>query len=170
MRKNGLCFGVIVLTALVLPGVIARGADKKISKQDVPAKVMDSINSRFPNADVTGIEKENENGGVVYDFELKHDGHKYEADVKEDGTITEIEKEVAAKDLPPALSHSIKAKYPDATIKEVMEVNKVTGTQEKPIHYEATISTGGKEKEVVVSLDGKAVKEEADEEQDKEKK
>ena len=169
MRVNKIGSVVGVLAAFVVMAGVANAADKKISKQDVPKQVMDSVNARFPGADVTGVEKETEDGAVVYDFELKHEGRKYEADVKEDGTITEIEKEVAAKDVPAALAHSIKAKYPDATIKEIMEVNKVTGKQEKPIHYEATLTTGGKEKEVVVSLDGKTVKEEA-EEQDKEKK
>jgi hypothetical protein len=45
-----------------------------------------------------------------------------------------------------------------------MEVNKVTGQEEKPIHYEVTIMTSAKKKtEVVVSLDGKSVKAEGEE-------
>jgi hypothetical protein len=163
MRANQFRLGIGVLAALAFAVGIAPAADKKISKQDVPKQVMDSVNARFPGADVTGVEKETEDGNVVYDFELKHDGRKYESDVKEDGTIMEIEKEVAAKDAPPALAHTIKARYPDAAIKEIMEVNKVTGKQEKPIHYEVTISTGGKHKEVIVGLDGKTVREEAEE-------
>ncbi len=42
-----------------------------------------------------------------------------------------------------------------------MEVNKVMGKEEKPEHYEATIETAEKKKlEVIVSLDGKTIKEE----------
>jgi hypothetical protein len=44
-----------------------------------------------------------------------------------------------------------------------MEVNKVTGKEEKPIHYEVTIDMDGKKKEVIVSLDGKSVKAEGEE-------
>ena len=84
-------------------------------------------------------------------------------DILEDGTLVEIEKEIAAKDVPQKVTKAIKEKYPTATVKEVMEVNKVTGKEEKPMHYEVTIETGGKSKEVIVSLDGK-LKEEKKEE------
>jgi len=49
------------------------------------------------------VEKENEHGAVVYDLELKQGGRKYEMDVKEDGTIMEIEKQVMSSDVPAAL-------------------------------------------------------------------
>ena len=69
--------------------------------------------------------------------------------------------------MPGAITKAVKRKYPTATIKEVMEVNKVTGKEEKPIHYEVTIETDGKKKEVIVSLDGKSVKEEGEEKKEK---
>ena len=77
----------------------------------------------------------------------------------------EIEKEV--KNVPEAISKAVKKKYPAATIKEVMEVNKVTGKEEKPIHYEVTIEMAGKKKEVIVSLDGKSIKGEGEEKKEK---
>jgi uncharacterized membrane protein YkoI len=130
---------------------------------------MDSVKARLPGVQVTSVERETENGNVVYDLELKHEGRKYEMDVKEDGTIMEIEKEVKAKDVPAALSKAVAEKYAKATVKEVMEVNLVKGKQETPDHYEVTLTTaGGKESEVVVSLDGKSVKEEAAEDKAKE--
>lgn len=162
MRK---CNTLLVAFAAGATLVLVAGAgaeEKKISKHDVPQKVMQSVNARLPGVELTGAEKEMENGNVVYDLELKHQGRKYEMDVKEDGTIMEIEKEI--KNPPAALTRSVKAKYPDAQIKEVMEVNKVTGKEENPQNYEVTISTGGKNKEVIVTLDGKSVKEEAAEE------
>ena len=162
MRKFRTLSGVFVLGAAVLLACPVRADEKKLSKQDIPQKVMQSVNGRLPGVEVTSAEKETENGNVVYDLELKHQGRKYEMDVKEDGTIMEIEKEI--KDPPAAITRAVKAKYPDASIKEVMEVNKVTGKEEKPQNYEVTISSGGKNKEVIVSLDGKSVKEEAEEE------
>ena len=158
------------LSVLSMVGLIAfvvslRADDKpeKITPDKLPQKIKDTVKARLPGAEVTSAEREKENGKIDYDLELKHKGRKYEMDIAEDGTLIEIEKEVAAKDVPEKVTKAIKDKYPTATVKEVMEVNKVTGKEEKPMHYEVTIETGGKTKEVIVSLDGK-LKEEKKEE------
>src|SRR6266704_908482 len=135
---------------------------QKVELSKVPTAVMASVNTRFPGANIDSVEKETENGAVVYDLEFKHQGRKYEMDVKEDGTVMEIEKEIKAP--PAAVSKAIQSKYPGATIKEVMEKNTVKGKQETPDSYEVTITTAdGKSKEVVVALDGSSAKEEPEE-------
>jgi hypothetical protein len=159
MRKLIGLSAASAVVGLVVLVTACHADDKKISLDKVPKEVMDSVKARFPGADISSVEKETEDGEVVYDFELKHDGRKYEMDIKADGTITEIEKEVAAKDVPESVTNALKAKYPNATIKEVMEVNKVKGKEEKPDHYEVLIVTADNKKlEVEVSLDGKNVK------------
>jgi uncharacterized membrane protein YkoI len=163
--------GMVAVAALVLLVAGGRADDKdkdkakaeKVPLDKVPKKVMDAIKARFPKADITSVEKETEEGKVVYDIELKSEGRKYEMDIQEDGTVIEIEKEVAAKDVPEAVKKAIEAKYPKSTVKDVMEVNKVKGKEEKPDHYEVTLETADKKTiEVVVSLDGKSVKGEGD--------
>src|SRR4029078_2558735 len=80
----------------------------------------------------------------------------------------ELEKEIASEHWPHALKGTIESKYPHAIIKEVMEVNKLTGTEEVPDHLEATIETGDKKSsEALLSLDGTTIRqsEEASEEQ-----
>jgi uncharacterized membrane protein YkoI len=152
---------IAALTGLFLTAAVSSAEDKteKIAPDKLPKKVADAIKARFPNAEITSAEKETEDGKVVYDIELKHKERKYEIDIQENGTIVEIEKEIFAKDVPEAIANGVKAKYPKATIKEVMEVNKVEGAKETPIHYEVTIETAEKKKmEVIVSLDGKSVK------------
>ncbi len=163
----GLLYGLAVACAITL-STNAKPEDKaeKIAPDKLPKKIKDAIQGRFPGAQVTSAEKEKENGEIVFDIELKHEGRKYEMDIKEDGTIAEIEKEVASKDAPEAITKAVKQKYPKATIKEIMEVNKVTGKEEKPIHYEVTIEIEGKSKEIVVSLDGKTVKGEGEDKKD----
>ena len=152
---------------LVMLSTSALADDKaeKIDPDKLPQKVKDAVKARLPGAEVTSAEKEKENGEIVYDLELKHEGRKYEMDIKEDGTIVEIEKEI--KNPPEAVIKAVKRKYPKAAIQEVMEVNKVTGKEEKPIHYEVTIETDGKKKEVIVSLDGKTVRGEGEEKKEK---
>ena len=156
---KGWMAGIAVVCLVALVGSV-RAEDKaeKIAPDKLPKKIKDAIQGRFPGAEVTSAEKEKEKGEIVFDIELKHEGRKYEMDIKEDGTIAEIEKEIASKDVPEAITKAVKGKYPKATIKEVMEVNKVKGNEEKPEHYEITIENGKKTQEIIVSLDGKSVK------------
>jgi uncharacterized membrane protein YkoI len=133
-------------------------AAQKVDPKDLPEKVMAAIKGRFPGCEITSAEKEMEGNDIVYDIELKHNGKKYEMDIKADGTIIEIEKEIAAKDLPAAVTKAIEAKYPKSKLKEIMEVNKVNGKTETPDHYEITIETADNMTfEITVSLDGKTI-------------
>src|SRR5262249_33483733 len=138
MRRIMGGFGVSAMAGLVLLATVVQADDKvqKVPLDKVPQKVMDAVKNRFPGAEITSVEKETADNQVIYDIELKHKGRKYEMDIKEDGTVLEVEKEVAVKDLPAAVTKAIEAKYPKSTIKEVMEVNKVMGKEEKPDHYE----------------------------------
>jgi hypothetical protein len=159
---------VIGLIVFVPPGSADDKKPEKLALDKIPKKVMDAIKNRFPNAEITSAEKETENGKVVYDIELKHKGRKYEMDIEEDGTIIEIEKEIKLKDLPETIAKAIKAKYPDAQIEEIMEVNKVKGKEEKPDHYEVVLETKTKKKMgITVSLDGKTIKGEKEEKEKK---
>lgn len=158
-----------MLAAAVVGGTWAAAAGgwaaDKIELTKVPEKIMTAVKARFAEPELVSVEKETEDGAVMFDVELKDKGRNYEMDIKEDGTIVEIEKQVDAKDFPEAGVKAIEAKYPKATLKEFMEVNKVQGKTETPDHYEVVIETVDKKsREVVVSLDGKTVSEEPSEE------
>src|SRR5260221_1035486 len=66
------------------------GKAEKLSSDKLPPQIMAAINGRFPGATVTSAEKENEDGKIVYDIELKHSGRKYEMDIHDDVTVIEI--------------------------------------------------------------------------------
>src|SRR5262249_46780475 len=104
MRRLIGWLGVAAVTGLGLAATAARADDKKVPLDKVPKAVMDAIKARFPGAEITSVEKEKEGDKVVYDIELKHQGRKYEMDIQEDGTILEVEKEVATKDVPEAVT------------------------------------------------------------------
>lgn len=151
--------GLLVLATRVSADDEKKAKAEKLTEDKIPAKVMKTIKDRFPEAKITSAEKETEEGAVVYDIELTHKGRKYEMDIKEDGTLIEIEKQVDEKDLPEAVKKAIEAKYPKSKLDDIMEVNKVKDNKETPDHYEIVIVTSDKKKmELTVSLDGKSVK------------
>lgn len=98
------CVGVSAVLGMFLAATGARADDKKVPLDKVPQKVMAAVKSKFPGAELTSVEQETAEGDLVYDIELQHKGRKYEIDMKEDGTIFEIEKEVAVKDLSEAVT------------------------------------------------------------------
>jgi uncharacterized membrane protein YkoI len=133
-------------------------SQEKITADKLPPKVTESMKTRFPGAMVTQITKELENGETVYDIEMTIGGKKHEMDCKEDGTIVDIQNEVATSALPAAGATAIKEKYPGSTIKEVGEILVVKDKKETRDHYEVMIETSDKkEVEVTISLDGKIV-------------
>jgi hypothetical protein len=166
---------VVAVAGLVALGTAALADEKdkkeeKITADKLPKAVAAAVKEYFPDAEFTSITKETEGTKVVYDIELKEKGKKHEMDIQEDGTVLEIEDEVAAADLPAAVSKALEAKYPKATLKDAMAVNKMTGKEKKLLHYELTITTAEKKSvEVLISPDGKEVKEEAEEKKEEKK-
>jgi hypothetical protein len=163
MQRNHIAVSAF---ALVIAGACAGDHNRaeKLSVKDVPDSVMHSVNARLPGASINSVEKEQEHGQLVYDLELTQNGRKYEMDVVDDGTVLQIEKEVAPNDVPAAVTKAVHAKYPNATIKEVMEVSAVKGKTEHADHYEVVVVDAGKKEELTVALDGSSVKEEDEDE------
>ena len=146
-----------LLTCATVFGLLAirLEAQEEISADKLPKKVSDAVKTRFPGAMFVKITKVMENNEVIYDIEMTVGGKKHEMDCKEDGTIVDIQNEIAVKDLPAAVTAAIKAKYPNCTIKEAGEILVVKDKKETKDHYEVLIDTADKkEVEVTASLDG----------------
>jgi hypothetical protein len=122
----------------------------------IPKVVMDALNAKFPDSEIHKWTKEKEGDIVVYDIEFKQQGRKFEADIKEDGTIHNWEKEIAAEDLPETVMKAVETKYPRSTLNEIMEITAVTEGKEALEAYEVVLETfDKKEVEVTVASDGK---------------
>jgi hypothetical protein len=108
-----------VLAGLLLLAPVSGAQDKdKLELSKIPKKVMEVLKTRFIAPEITKWTKEKEGDDDVYDIEFTVKGRKFEADIKEDGTIVNWEKEIAAKDLPKAVTRAVEAKYPKSTLKD----------------------------------------------------
>lgn len=148
---------VVVALLVSVPAVFAD--DEKIDVDKLPKEVVKAIKDRFPGAELKSAEKETEDGKTIYDVAIKHKDVNYEVAVTPKGEITGFEKEIAAKDLPKAVSAAIEKKYPNSTVKMVEEVYKVKGKDEKMEYYEIALETSEKKKVAMdVAPDGKILK------------
>jgi len=186
MQRLGLWAGCMVVAILFL-GVAGctgenEGAEgkaeakeeaKEEAKVELPSAVAEAIKAAFPEAEIeeVEVEEEEEEGVTLYEVELEQGDVEMEVEVAPDGTIVEIETEIAQKDVPEAALQAIQAAAPDAKIEEVekieirAEIKKAEGDKpaqlvkldEAKIVYEAELEKDGKEGEITVAADGKVV-------------
>ncbi len=150
--------GLVGLLGLSLGLATAWADDKeeKIPLDQVPKAVTDAVKARFAGAKIAEAAKEEEDGKTFYELSLTHNGQKMDVLAKPDGTIVEIERQIAIADLPGAVATSVKAKYPGATIKKAEE--KTEGTV---VSYEVVIETAAKKgREISLDRQGKILEDE----------
>ncbi len=148
----------VVLGVLVCVSA-APGDEEKVPLDKLPKAVVEAVKAKFPKAKLVSAEKEKEDGKTVYELAIKNNGQSIEVTLTPDGKIVEIEKQIAAKDLPKAVADALEAKYPKATYKMIEEVIKVKDDKDKLEYYEVLLVTAQNKKvEVSVAPDGKITK------------
>ena len=154
------------VAAVLLVGPVAPAQDKEKPDTDkIPKRVMDALKGKFPKAEIREWSKEKEGDVVVYDIEFRQAGKKYEADIRENGTFHNWEKEITARDLPDAVRKTLATRYPGAAFTEVMEITAVKDGKDALEGYEVGLTTADKKAvEVTVAPDGKVLEEELEEE------
>jgi hypothetical protein len=161
--------GVGTVAAFLLAMMVASAQAKKNLELDkIPKKVMDTLKGKFPKAEIHKWTKEKEGAKDMYDIEFKQEGKKFEADIFDDGTIHNWEKEIAAKDLPDAVKKAVEKKYPKSTLKETMQITAVKDKKDVLEGYEIILDTADKkEVEVTVAPDGKIVEDSTEKKEEK---
>ncbi len=156
MRKS-ICVAVVV--AAVGASALTRGAwagEESIPLDKLPKAVVEAVKKRFPKAVMVEAAKETEGDKVEFEVTLKDGETKMDVMLSPDGKITLIEKVIAVKALPKAVTDTLGEKFPKATFKTVEEVIKVTDGKEALDFYEVLLTTADKkELEVKVTAAGK---------------
>jgi len=148
MRTNTNWVMVAAICALA-----AFAAEQRVKMDDLPAAVRNTVKEQSQGAQVRGFSKETENGTVFYEAELKIDGRNRDLLIAADGTVVEVEEEVAFESLPPAVKAAYEKRVAKGKIESVESVSK--GGQ--IVAYEARVRVGGKVSEVKLSPAGAAL-------------
>lgn len=150
-------YGCLLLCAILLVTAPASAQDKGKSTQgQIPQRVMQALMAKFPNAQIDVWTKEQEDGVTIYDIEFRQSRRRFEADVKEDGSIHNWEREVSAADVPVAVRQAVRKRFPGASITAIMAVTAMTNGKEALEGFEVTLLTAArKEAEITVAPSGK---------------
>lgn len=160
-RLASAVFTILYASLLVLAAPVQK--HEKIDLTKIPGNVLSALKSKFPTAEIHKWSKEQEGDIVVYDFEFKYEGQKFEADIKEDGSIHNWEKEVTFESLPDVVKQVVRQKYPKAPVKEVMQITAVKNGKDELEGYEIVLETAAKKHvEITLAPDGKILEESDD--------
>lgn len=160
---------VLLVTALGLTtfwGIAARNgtADDVEVKVKIPAKIKAAIKAKWPKAEIEEITVEEEDGKIVFEFELEEEDGKTErewtATFSADGKLLETEEEIKLADVPKVVLEALQKKYPLVKKPAVEKITEGEGDSAK-VFYELEFSM-----EVKIDATGKIVEEEEEVDRD----
>ena len=125
--------------------------EKKINRSDLPPAVEKTVAAQSSGATIRGFSTEKEKGQTLYEVEMTVNGHSKDISMMTDGSIVEIEEQVALDSLSPEVKAGLQAKAGKGKILKVESLTK----KDKLVAYEARVETNGKKSEVQVGSDGK---------------
>ena len=146
--KNSLA--VLAVGALLFAGY-ASAQEKKIKRSDLPAAVEKTVAAQSAGATIRGFSTEEENGQTLFEVEMTVNGHSKNVSMTADGTIVEVEEQVALDSLSPEVKAGLQAKAGKGKILKVESLTK----KDQLVAYEAKVETNGKRSEIQVGPDGR---------------
>jgi hypothetical protein len=143
------------LVALVAGGLLLAGTasaqEKKIKRSDLPPAVEKTVAAQSAGATIRGFSTEKEKGQTLFEVAMTVNGHSKDISMAADGSIVEIEEQVALDSLSPEVKAGLQAKAGKGKLAKVESLTK----KDKIVAYEAQVETNGKKSEVQVGPDGK---------------
>ena len=82
-----LATGMLALGLTVAPRVANADDDETMKLADLPAPVRTTVQREVKQGTITDIEKDQENGNVVYEVEFTDAGKNWEIDIAPDGKL-----------------------------------------------------------------------------------
>jgi hypothetical protein len=143
-------FVAFAASGLLLAGSVS-AQEKKIKRSDLPPAVEKTVAAQSAGATIRGFSTEKEKGQTLYEVEMTVNGHSKDISMTADGSIVEIEEQVALDSLSPEVKAGLQAKAGKGRILKVESLTK----KDKLVAYEAQVDTNGKKSEVQVGPDGK---------------
>ena len=144
-----------------------KDADKKaafeesVDPKKLPNGILEAAKKAFPDAEVVGAAKEKDGDKTVYEVELKLKGMTIDIMFSDKGVMELVEKQIAIKSVPEAISGAVSKKYPKSTIKLAEELYKVAAGKQTLDLYEVLVETADKaEVEIKLTPKGEITAEE----------
>src|SRR5260370_29699943 len=121
MKAN--LFVVLAAGGLLLAGT-SSAQEKKIKRSDLPPAVEKTVAAQSTGATIKGFSTEKENGQTLYETEMTVNGHSKDISMTADGSIVEIEEQLALDSLSPEVKAGLQPKASKGKILKVQSLTK----------------------------------------------
>jgi hypothetical protein len=142
-----------IVASVLAVTLTASAQEKKIERSALPSAVEKAVQAETQGATIKGFAEEREHGKTFYEAETMVNGHSRDVLFAGDGTVAEIEEEVAFDSLSASVQAGLTGKAAGGKITKVESLTK----KGKLVAYEAQVKKGSKSSEVQVGPDGKSL-------------
>jgi hypothetical protein len=144
MRRIRLC---LIMLGAATVGVSA--AEGPVVLKDLPAPVQATVKAETAGSTIKGLSKETEHGVTLYEVETVKNGLSRDLLVTKDGTIAEVEEQIALSTAPPAVQQALSKQG------QLLKLERVTARDATT--YEAHVQRAGKKQSVTLDESGRVV-------------
>jgi len=128
--------------------------ERKITREQLPAAVEETVARESQGATIKGFATEIEKGRKLYEVELTINGHRKDILIDKTGAVVEEEEEVSMDSLPAAVQKGLKQAAGSGTIGMIESLTK----SGKLVAYEAHVRTGKRRSEIQVGPNGEKLR------------
>lgn len=139
-----------IAASVLALALTATAQDRKIERSALPPAVEKAVQAETRGATIKGFAEEREHGKTFYEVETVVDGRTRDVLFAPDGTVAEVEEEVALDSLPASVQTGLKKKAAGNSIGKVESLTK----KGKVVAYEGHIKRNGKSAEIQVGPEG----------------
>jgi uncharacterized membrane protein YkoI len=149
MSRQSVVLTTVMAVAFAVT-ILFASAETKVARSSLPPAVEKTVQAQSQGATIKGISSETEDGVFQYEVEMMVGGHSRDIAIAKDGTLLEVEEEVAMNTLPAGVQSALTAKAGTAKITKVESITK----KDKVVAYEAATLRGSRKGEVQVGSNG----------------
>ena len=150
MRFTQSTIALLLLTCMIAAQAASQEREKKLKRSDLPAAVRKTVDQESQGATIRGYSSETNDGQLEYEVALTVRGHNKDVSIAADGSLLEIEEEVALDSLPAPVRDGLRQLAGSGRITRVESLTKHGAI----VAYEAQVRTGAKRSEIQVGPDG----------------
>jgi len=149
MRLRKWTIPLLILTCAIASQAATQ--ERRLKHSDLPPAVQKTADQESQGATVRGYSSETNGGQLEYEVAMTRHGHRRDVSIAADGSVVEIEEEVALDSLPGLVRAGLLQLAGRGKITKVESLTKRGAI----VAYEAQVRTGAKRSEIQVGPDGK---------------